>query len=434
MEGAFEKNRIKPVITVKQQSHKFIQVKGDGSFVPAYEDEVTQDKNLSAEKQSDTTSLDDAMYFHMDVTDGYFGIGDIPWEIDNYIGKIDCNASDSTNANGGKQEVEHKYVDSTFGGDAADRGTLHLIPDHLDNVFGSASPGSSQPNCPSYCGSQVENLSSKCRNQSFGKSTNPVKVLDLTVLESTSDPKTMFLEDMSTPELHEAFDTAFGWDTCLNNEEWLRHCILFGFDDFTENDDSVLGLIERNDDSVLGLIERELPVMKNENSKMDDFKANNTQVPSSDSISTSTSRSGPCDDSTYYASLDGSSDDSVEIFRKAKIRSKRKNHRQWTLDEITQLIDGVSQYGVGKWTYIKRFSFSTSSYRTSVDLKDKWRNLLRASGVQMKGSKVKPQKNRNVPIPESVLRRVKELSNIYPYPRGQKADACDDSQSSRAIS
>ncbi|KAJ0970346.1 hypothetical protein J5N97_023223 [Dioscorea zingiberensis] len=324
VEGAFEENRIKPVITVKQQSHKFIQVKGDGSFVPAYEDEVTQDKNLSAEKQSDTTSLDDAMYFHMDVTDGYFGIGDIPWEIDNYIGKVDCNVLDSTNANGGKQDVEHKYVDSTFGGDAADRGTLHLIPDHLDNVFGSASPGSSQPNCPSYCGSQVENLSSKCRNQSLGKSTNPVK--------------------------------------------------------------------------------------------MDDFKANNTQVPSSDSTSTSTSRSGPCDDSTYYASLDGSSDDSVEIFRKAKIRSKRKNHRQWTLDEITQLIDGVSQYGVGKWTYIKRFSFSTSSYRTSVDLK------------------VKPQKNRNVPIPESVLRRVKELSNIYPYPRGQKADACDDSQSSRAIS
>ncbi|KAJ0970319.1 hypothetical protein J5N97_023196 [Dioscorea zingiberensis] len=403
VEGAFEENRIKPVITVKQQSHKFIQVKGDGSFVPAYEDEVTQDKNLSAEKQSDTTSLDDAMYFHMDVTDGYFGIADIPWEIDNYIGKVDCS---------------------------------------------SASPGSSQPNCPSYCGSQVENLSSKCRNQSLGKSTNPVKVLDLTVLESTSDPKTMFLEDMSTPELHEAFDTAFGWDTCLNNEEWLRHCILFGFDDFTENDDSVLGLIER-----------ELPVMENENSKglipgndlaktvhfswmntpekdspMDDFKANNTQVPSSDSTSTGTSRSGPCDDSTYYASLDGSSDDSVEIFRKAKIRSKRKNHRQWTLDEITQLIDGVSQYGVGKWTYIKRFSFSTSSYRTSVDLKDKWRNLLRASGVQMKGSKVKPQKNRNVPIPESVLRRVKELSNIYPYPRGQKVDACDDSQSSRATS
>ncbi|KAJ0970324.1 hypothetical protein J5N97_023201 [Dioscorea zingiberensis] len=151
------------------------------------------------------------------------------------------------------KQQSHKFIQHIWA--AADGGTLHLIPDHLDNVLGSASPRSAQLNFPYYCGSQMENLSSKCKNQSLGKSSNPVKVLDFTVPESTYDRKTMFLEDMSTPECHQAFDIAFGWDTCLNNEEWLRRCILFGLDDFTEND------------SVLGLVERDLPVMGNENSK-----------------------------------------------------------------------------------------------------------------------------------------------------------------------
>ena len=48
---------------------------------------------------------------------------------------------------------------------------------------------------------------------------------------------------------------------------------------------------------------------------------------------------------------------------------RRKHHRAWTLSEVTTLVEGVSKYGAGKWSEIKRFSFSSYSHRTSVDLK-----------------------------------------------------------------
>ncbi|XP_078432961.1 uncharacterized protein LOC144704419 [Wolffia australiana] len=52
--------------------------------------------------------------------------------------------------------------------------------------------------------------------------------------------------------------------------------------------------------------------------------------------------------------------------------------RRWAPWEVSRLIDGVSKYGAGRWSQIRRLSFP-SSCRSSVDLKDKWRNLLRAS-------------------------------------------------------
>jgi hypothetical protein len=47
----------------------------------------------------------------------------------------------------------------------------------------------------------------------------------------------------------------------------------------------------------------------------------------------------------------------------------RKHHRAWTLCEVMKLVDGVAQYGAGKWSEIKKLAFSSYSYRTSVDLK-----------------------------------------------------------------
>lgn len=49
--------------------------------------------------------------------------------------------------------------------------------------------------------------------------------------------------------------------------------------------------------------------------------------------------------------------------------SKRQRHKQWSLNEVLQLVDGVSEYGVGKWTDIKRMCFSSSPHRSAVDLK-----------------------------------------------------------------
>lgn len=103
---------------------------------------------------------------------------------------------------------------------------------------------------------------------------------------------------------------------------------------------------------------------------------------------------------------------------------KRKHHRAWTLSEVQKLVDGVARFGVGKWSEIRRLSFASYSYRTSVDLKDKWRNLIRASQTQLFPEKdgVCPRKINPsiIPIPPDILLRVKELAELQP-PSGNLA-------------
>ncbi|KAG0451924.1 hypothetical protein HPP92_025935 [Vanilla planifolia] len=96
--------------------------------------------------------------------------------------------------------------------------------------------------------------------------------------------------------------------------------------------------------------------------------------------------------------------------------NRRKHHKQWTTSEIVKLVDGVSCYGVGRWTEIKRLLFSTSTHRTTVDLKDKWRNLLKSCIAYCKTKNLK-----NAPVPQYIMRRVRELSVIHPYPRNQRS-------------
>uniref|UniRef100_A0A0D9VLR1 Uncharacterized protein n=1 Tax=Leersia perrieri TaxID=77586 RepID=A0A0D9VLR1_9ORYZ len=103
---------------------------------------------------------------------------------------------------------------------------------------------------------------------------------------------------------------------------------------------------------------------------------------------------------------------------KIKQNGKRKHHRAWTLNEVVKLVDGVARFGAGKWSEIRRLAFSSYSYRTSVDLKDKWRNLIRASQTQLstENDGVCPRKSNpsTIPIPPSILLRVKELAEMQP--------------------
>ncbi|KAI3997356.1 hypothetical protein MKX01_003159 [Papaver californicum] len=112
------------------------------------------------------------------------------------------------------------------------------------------------------------------------------------------------------------------------------------------------------------------------------------------------------------------SDECMSTVRTRKGLSRRKNHRLWTLSEVMKLIEGVSQHGVGRWSKIKRLLFPLSAHRTAVDLKDKWRNLLRASGAKLKNTrKYNIGQKGSQPIPQSALKRVRELAIIHPYPR-----------------
>lgn len=69
-----------------------------------------------------------------------------------------------------------------------------------------------------------------------------------------------------------------------------------------------------------------------------------------------------------------SEDDHVPKKRSRK-HDRRKHQRMWTLSEVTTLVDGISEYGVGRWTDIKRVLFSSSAYRTPIDLRVHCRSL-----------------------------------------------------------
>ncbi|KAG8376569.1 hypothetical protein BUALT_Bualt09G0077100 [Buddleja alternifolia] len=119
---------------------------------------------------------------------------------------------------------------------------------------------------------------------------------------------------------------------------------------------------------------------------------------------------------------DEENDDCLYEESSEEVSGRRKHHRLWTIAEVRKLIDGVSQHGVGRWSRIKKLFFSTSPHRTSVDLKDKWRNLLKASGIKEQGDR-QGEKKRNMawrPLPKSILRRVCELATMHPYPKGRK--------------
>ncbi|KAJ1407114.1 SANT/Myb domain [Sesbania bispinosa] len=107
------------------------------------------------------------------------------------------------------------------------------------------------------------------------------------------------------------------------------------------------------------------------------------------------------------------SEDNIVTVPTAKGGMRRKHHRAWTLVEVMKLVEGVSRCGAGRWSEIKRLSFSSYSYRTSVDLKDKWRNLLKASFAQAPADDgMNSRKHGTVPIPEPILVRVRELAEL----------------------
>ncbi|XP_010498099.1 PREDICTED: uncharacterized protein LOC104775857 [Camelina sativa] len=90
---------------------------------------------------------------------------------------------------------------------------------------------------------------------------------------------------------------------------------------------------------------------------------------------------------------------------------RRKHHRAWTFTEVEKLVEGVTKYGVGKWSEIKKVLFSSFVYRTPVDLKDKWRNLRRACFSQTPSNRMGgPQKQGSMAIPTHIMLQVRELA------------------------
>ena len=57
-----------------------------------------------------------------------------------------------------------------------------------------------------------------------------------------------------------------------------------------------------------------------------------------------------------------------------------------TVEETEALVVGVERCGGGKWADIKKLGFSVIAQRSPVDLKDKWRNLMRVALLPCPGS------------------------------------------------
>ncbi|CAN6581021.1 unnamed protein product [Malus baccata var. baccata] len=139
-------------------------------------------------------------------------------------------------------------------------------------------------------------------------------------------------------------------------------------------------------------------------------------------------------------------DESDESYEKRSSKHDRRKHqRMWTPSEVTTLVDGISQCEVGRWTYIKRFLFASSPYRTPLDLRvhhsfpimgiicspfaqkveraRQWRNILRRICGKEQKNEISvvwlpqvEQKEMHA-LPKSLVPRVRELATVHPYPR-----------------
>ena len=62
-----------------------------------------------------------------------------------------------------------------------------------------------------------------------------------------------------------------------------------------------------------------------------------------------------------------------------KLRRGERENKRFTGVEAENLVEGVNLFGLGRWAEILHHSFAESG-RTSIDLKDKWRNMCVAAG------------------------------------------------------
>ncbi|KAL6641003.1 hypothetical protein ACP70R_019184 [Stipagrostis hirtigluma subsp. patula] len=90
----------------------------------------------------------------------------------------------------------------------------------------------------------------------------------------------------------------------------------------------------------------------------------------------------------------------------------RKCNKHWTEEEVELLVNGITEYGVGHWTEVRRKYFP-KSVRTAVNLKDKWRNLRKAYDIKYKSRKGKVQKTTYLPLKQPLIKRIRELADKY---------------------
>ncbi|GFS37856.1 telomeric repeat binding protein 1 [Actinidia rufa] len=77
---------------------------------------------------------------------------------------------------------------------------------------------------------------------------------------------------------------------------------------------------------------------------------------------------------------------------------QRRNSESFSVPEVETLVRGVEKLGTGRWKKIKEEAFWNARNRTHMDLKDKWRSLVKTANIPA-------NKRRGAVIPEGILRR-----------------------------
>ena len=75
------------------------------------------------------------------------------------------------------------------------------------------------------------------------------------------------------------------------------------------------------------------------------------------------------------------SPDGQQVVGRGEAKKSRRGERansRFSGEEAENLVEGVAMYGLGAWALILKHYFQDSG-RSSVDLKDKWRNMCTAA-------------------------------------------------------
>ncbi|KAL7065758.1 myb-like DNA-binding domain-containing protein [Cryptosporidium serpentis] len=177
--------------------------------------------------------------------------------------------------------------------------------------------------------------------------------------------------------------------------------ITSSFDENLFDEMNMENIIDINNNEILLLEDKELRSKINNNEiLLEDkelrSKINNNEILLEDKELRSRSKLYSNDINGKKISVEGISDilssDSEPIIQNiSKTRNRRKSsnfdiggnparkYRRWTDDETSLLVDGVNEYGIGKWRVILA---NSKLCRDEVGLKDRWRNLIKGGHVK----------------------------------------------------
>ncbi|KAE8716417.1 Translin family protein isoform 1 [Hibiscus syriacus] len=433
----------KPHLTKKPADVKCQRV--DDSIVSGLEDEATDVEHLLVEPQSEHISVDGVLCFGKESIEKHLKMEDFSCAFD-YGWKIGCGGLDSIYGEGGddmKLEVLDGLLDEV---DEVD--DIHAAHDLssacedflLDIEFPETF---SELDHISHEVSNLHNSSSESHSPGFSVSNSVGGISESSfVTAQESNYKNSVLGKMVNCDLHHTFGSKCScpdpvMETGRHSKEHDQ--------DFVESDDEkpLVSFILSNK-KVKSSVEvpkgdthlRQKILRKPTRRYIEEFSRNSAtgkkclkvepqkefpQVPESQPWRGRPTKTVPKLEFESDCELSASEpDDERKRTKRSKmVCDRRKNQRMWTLAEVIKLVDGIAQYGVGRWTDIKKLLFASSSHRTPVDLRDKWRNLLRSSSAleqNMREDEANAKHNVRM-LPKTVVCRIRELATIHPYPK-----------------